>query len=46
VLADPSAAAHIRVRAAEVVLSQLLRLRELRDIEQRLVVLEVAWRAK
>jgi hypothetical protein len=41
VLGDKGAAPTARVRAADMVLSHLLRLRELRNIERRLVKLEL-----
>lgn len=42
VLKDASAAPSARLRAAQAVLDHLLKLRELRDVEQRLTALEQA----
>ena len=42
VLGDEDASAGVRIRAAQMVLDHLLKLRELRDIEQRLQALEAA----
>ena len=42
VLSDSAATAGVRIRAAGQVLDYLLKLRELRNIEQRLVLLEAA----
>ena len=42
VLADAQASPGVRVREAQAVLDYLLKLRELRDVEQRLTVLEEA----
>ena len=42
VLGDPTVSAGVRLRAAQAVLDYLLKLRELRDIEQRLQALEAA----
>ncbi|MFM8320970.1 MAG: transposase family protein [Chloroflexota bacterium] len=41
-LEDPTAAAAVRLRAAQSVLDYLLKLRELRDVEARLAALEKA----
>ena len=43
VLADAAASQAVRLRAAQAVLDYLLKLRELRNVESRLVALEVAF---
>lgn len=42
---DDNASQGVKVRAADVALSQLLRLRELYDLEQRITALEAAQKA-
>ncbi len=46
VLGDASASQAVRLRAAQSVLDYLLKLRELRDVEQRLSALEQAMRTQ
>ena len=46
VLSDATAAASVKVRAAGLVLDQLLALRELKNVESRLAALEAALYAK
>ena len=46
VLGDASASQAVRLRAAQLVLDYLLKLRELRDVEQRLTALEQAMKAQ
>ena len=46
VLGDASASQAVRLRAAQLVLDYRLKLRELRDVEQRLTALEQAMKAQ
>lgn len=43
IMQDAEASAGVRLRAAQAVLDYLLKLRELRNIEQRLAALEIAY---
>lgn len=45
-LLTKSASDHVKVRAAEVILSHLLKLRELRNVEARLTALEAVMRSR
>lgn len=43
IMQDGEANAFVRLRAAQIVIDSLLRLRELRNLEQRIVALELAY---